>query len=109
MFSASDRAKLTAKIFCKNNNFQDSGTTLPVFVSRTNLKLHNISVTSKMFKKIIMNLDLLKVSGPHCTPVMVRNNCKPELSNILAELSNMCPKESYYPDCWKDTSVIPVF
>ena len=34
-------------------------TQLPVFLSRTNLKLHNnISVTPKMDKNLIMNLDL---------------------------------------------------
>ena len=49
---------------------------LPVFPSRTNLKLH-ISVTPKMLKKVIMNLDLLKVSGPVCIPVVVLTNCEP--------------------------------
>ena len=38
---------------------------------RTNLKLYNISVTPKMVKKVIMNLDLSKASGPNCIPVVV--------------------------------------
>ena len=46
----SDKAKLFAKNFSKNSN--DSGISLPVFHSRTNLKLHNISVTLKMIKKV---------------------------------------------------------
>ena len=53
---------------------------LPVFPSRTNLKLHNISVTPKMVKKVIMNLDLSKASSPDCIPVAVLKNCEPELS-----------------------------
>ena len=57
-------AKLFAKNFSKNSNLDDSGISLPVFPSRTNLKLHNISVTSKMVKKVIANLDLSKASGP---------------------------------------------
>ena len=56
--SASDKAKLFAENFSKNFNLDDSGISLPVFPSRTNLKLHNISVTPKMVKKVIMNLDL---------------------------------------------------
>ena len=44
---------------------------LPVFGSITNPKLHNISVTLKMVKKVIMNLDLLNASGPDCFPVVV--------------------------------------
>ena len=70
-FSASDRAKLFAKNFSKNSNLDDSGISLPVFLSRTNLKLHNISVTPKMVKKVIMNFDLSKASGPDCIPVVV--------------------------------------
>ena len=51
-----------------------------VFTSRTNLKLHNVSVTPKMVKKIRTNLDSLKASGPDCIPVVVLKNCDPELS-----------------------------
>ena len=38
--------------FSKNSNLDDSGISLPVFPSRNNRKLHNISVTPKMVKKI---------------------------------------------------------
>ena len=78
--SASDKAKLFAKNFSKNSNLDDSGISLPLFPSRTNLKLHNISVTTTMVKKVITNLDLSQVSGPDCLPVVVLKNCKPELS-----------------------------
>ena len=44
--SVSDKAKLFAKNFSKNFNLDDSGISLPVFPSRTNLKLHNISITA---------------------------------------------------------------
>ena len=73
--SASDKAKLFAKNFSKNSNLDDSGISLPVFPSRTNLKLHNISVTSKMVKKVLINLDLSKASGPNCIQVLVLKNC----------------------------------
>ena len=49
--SASDKAKLFAKNFSKNSNLDDSGISLPIFPSRTNLKQHNISVTPKIIKK----------------------------------------------------------
>ena len=55
--SASDKAKLFGKNVSKNSNLDNLGISLPVFTSRTNLKLHNISITPKMFKKVIMNLD----------------------------------------------------
>ena len=109
MFSASDKAKLFAENFSLNSNLDDSGVSLPVFPSRTDLKLHNISVTPKMVRKVVMNLDLSKASGPDCIPVVVLKNCEPELSYILAELFNKCVKEYCFPDCWKVSSVVPVF
>ena len=69
--SASDETKLFAENFCKNSNLDDSVISLPVFPARTNLKLHNISVTRKMVKKVVMNLYLSKASGPDCIPVVV--------------------------------------
>ena len=106
--SASDKAKLFAENFSMNSNLNDSGIFLPVFPSRTNLKLH-ISVTPKMVRKVIMNLDLSKASGPDCIPVVVLKNCDLEPSYILAELFNKCLKESCFPDWWKVSSVVPVF
>ena len=71
LFSASDKAKLFAENFSMIFNLDDSVISLPVFPSRTNMKLHNISVTPKMVRKVLMNLDLSKASGPDCVPVVV--------------------------------------
>ena len=95
MSSASDKAKFCAENFSLNSNLDDSGISLPVFPSRTNLKLHNISVASKMVKKVVMNLDLSRASGPDCIPVVVLKTCEPALSYILAELFNKYLKESF--------------
>ena len=59
MSSASDKAKLFAENVSNNSNLDDSGIFSPVFLSRTNMKLHNIFVAPKMVKKlkVITNLD----------------------------------------------------
>ena len=62
-----------------------------------------------MAKKVITNLDSSKASGPDCISVVVLKNCEPELSYILAKLFNNCLKESCFRDCWKVSSVVPVF
>ena len=95
--SASDKAKLLAKNFSKNSNLDDSGISLPVSPSRTNLKLYNFSITAKMVKKVMANLDSSKASGPDCIPVVFLKNF------------NRCLKESCFLDCWKVSSVVPVF
>ena len=87
---ASDKVKLFPKNFSKNSNVDDLGIYLPDFASRTNLKLHNISITPKMVKRVTPNLDSSKASCPDCIPVVVLKNCEPELPYILADLFNIC-------------------
>ena len=62
-----------------------------------------------MVIKVTLILDLSRTSGPDCIPVVVLKICKPELSYILVELFSKCLKESCFPDCWKISSVVPVF
>ena len=56
-----------------------------------------------------MDYYLSKASGPDCIPVVVLKNYEPEPSYIRAELLSMCLKESCFPDCWKVSSLAPVF
>ena len=58
---------------------------------------------------VTTNLDSSKASDADSIPVVILKNCEPELSYILAELFNMCLKESCFLDCWKVSSVVPVF
>ena len=41
--------------------------------------------------------------------MVVLKNYEPELSYILAEIFNKCHNESCFSDCWKVSSVVPVF
>ena len=97
-----------AKNFSENSNLDDSGNSLPVFPSKTNQKLYNISVTPKLVKKVITNLNLSKASGPDCISVVVLTYSEPKLSYILAKLFNKCLKESCFPHCWKVSLMFPV-
>ena len=97
--SASDKAKLFAKSPSKNFNLDDS---LPVFPSRTNLQLHNISITPMMVKKVKTNIDSSKTSGNDCISMVVLENWEPHLSQIPAEFSDICLKCVFcfcFPDC----------
>ena len=83
--SASDQAQLFAKNISKNSNVDDPTISLPTLPCRTNLKLHNIHVTSELIKEVIVNLESSKTSGPDCIPAVVLKKCEPELSQTLAE------------------------
>ena len=52
--SSSDKSELFPENFSKNSNLDGSVISLPVFSSRTNLKPHDICVTPKMVKKVII-------------------------------------------------------
>ena len=69
--SVSDKAKLFPKKFSKNSNPDDSRCSQAFSLSRTNLKLHNSSVTPKIVKTITINLDSSKASSPDCIPMVV--------------------------------------
>ena len=64
--STTDKVELFTENFSKNSYLDDSVMSLPVLPSRTTLKLNNISVAPKMFKKVKTNLDLSEASGPDC-------------------------------------------
>ena len=87
------------------SNLDDSDITLPAFP----LKLHNIAVTPMLVEKVITNLDFSKASRPVCIPVVALRRCGPEPLYLLAELSNMCLKESFSPCCWEFSTVFSVF
>ena len=103
------KEKLFAKNFSQNSNINDFGISLPVFLSRTNLKLRNIHVTPEMVKRVITSLDSSKASAPGCISVVVLKNCDPELSCILAELFKMCLRESLFSRLMEVLSVVLVF
>ena len=91
------------------NFSDDSGVFLPASPSRTNMKQYNIHFTPKLVKNVTTNLDLPKVYGLDCISVVLLKNCESQLSYILAELFNVCLKESCFPDCWKVSSDVHVF
>ena len=69
---------------------------LYLFSSRTNLKLHNISVTrdGSKAKRSYLTLIFKRHDGSDFITVVVLKNREPELSYILAELFNKFLKGS---------------
>ena len=107
--SASDKEKLFAQKLNNNSNLEDSSIFLPAFSSVNDLNWHDFSLTQKMVKKVIMSLGLSKAFDPDRISVVILKNCEHKLSYILAELFNLCLKESFFPDCWKVSIVVPIF
>ena len=58
-----------------------------------------------MVEMVTASFDLSKACDIGSIPVELLKNYEPELSYILAELFDMCLRESCLPDCLKDSSV----
>ena len=78
------------------------------FLSRTNFKL-DVSITPKLVKNVITNVDFSKGLGPEYIPVVILKGCESKISFIQAEIFNICLKQTCFPDCWKISSVVFVF
>ena len=59
-------------------NKKSTCTSLLAYLSRANMKLHNILVTPKLVKKVVAKLDSTKASGLDCIPVVVLKICEHE-------------------------------
>ena len=70
LLSASDKVNLFVEIFSNNSNSEDSGNNLAAFLSRSNLKLHNVPVTPTFVETVITDLNFPKTSGPNRIPVV---------------------------------------
>ena len=68
---------MIGEIFSKNLNIDDLDTSLITFCSRSNLNLHNIPVTLKMFKKVITNLDFSEDSDSDYIKLLFLKNLNP--------------------------------
>ena len=83
-----------AEISFTNLNLDESGICSPSFLSRINMRLHNIPVTRDLVKEVIVDLDSIKVTWPGCIPVVAVKNCEPELLYVLAHC-NQGPGKSW--------------
>ena len=63
--------KKIAENVSKNSNIDGSSISSPPSLSRTYLKVYNIFVTLNLIKKVLSNIDFLKVSGSDCIPMIV--------------------------------------
>ena len=84
-----------AEISFTNSNHDDSGSCSLSFLSRINMRLHNIPVTLHLVKKVIVDLDSSKVTWSCCIRVVAQKNCEPELFFYALAHCNQGPGKSW--------------
>ena len=75
-----DKARLLNDNFVQNSHLDYSCISLPTFNSGTYLRLHSISQSPRLVKKIITNLDSSKDSDLDSIPVLVVKKCESDFS-----------------------------
>lgn len=78
------------KSLSENFKLNNTDISLPAFLSRSNLKLHSIPLTTKTVKKVAIDLHFSKLAGPDYIPVVFLKKGETELSYKLVDLFIMC-------------------
>ena len=81
--------KLFAESFSENSNLDDSFISSSYFAPRTNLKLHNLPVTSNLVKNLITNLGSSNASGFDWISIVLRRTVSLNFSAYLLN-SSLC-------------------
>ena len=82
---ALEKADIFAEIFAKNSNI-DPGNLTPPTLPPTQHSMPKIEFNTEKLKKILMNLNTKKATGPDGIPTIVLKMCAVELTPILREL-----------------------
>ncbi|XP_065667728.1 uncharacterized protein LOC136088018 [Hydra vulgaris] len=107
--SPKDKAKLFAKNFFSSSTLESYCHSLPSIPIKQVNPLIDIQITPVSVAKVIPQLNSSTACDPDNIPVIVLQNCFPELALILSKIFNDYLTESCFPVCWKMTSAVPIF
>ena len=87
-------------------NVNDS--VFPIFVSKTDASLDNVSVTTEYIINIINTLCSNKAHGYDGISVAMLKLCASEVAIPLRIIFQDCINSGMFPDCWKYANVQPI-
>ena len=104
---ALEKAEIFAEIFAKNSNI-NTGNLSPPTIPSTQHSMPKIQFNTEQLKKILLNLNTKKATGPDGIPAIVLKMCAVELSPILRELFQYSLEKGIFPENWKSALVQPI-
>ena len=104
---ALEKAEVFAEIFAKNSNI-DPGNLTPPTLPPTQHSMPKIEFNTEKLKKILMNLNTKKATGPDGIPAIVLKMCAVELTPILRELFQYSLEKGIFPENWKSALIQPI-
>ena len=95
-----DKANILASLFAENSFLPYSDQPLPVIKS-VNCLMPKLHFRSQVVKKVLLNLNIKKSSGPDDIPAYVLRKCASSLSPPLCKLFHLSYSSGIYPSNWK--------
>ena len=104
----------TSKAEILNSQFQSVFTTEDVTsIPRKGASKHpdieNINVTEAGVKKLLLNLNVNKATGPDMIPAFILKTAADEITPLLTKMFQKSLDEGIVPQDWKDALVVPIF
>ena len=100
-------ANLFASTFASNSNLDDQDFQAPLYPTST-ITMFSIKFSTHKVRKVLLQLNISKSSGPDGIPALVLKSCAPELAPVLNKLFQLPYTLGIFPSSWKLTHVFPI-
>ena len=104
----SEKCKHFNDYFAKQCTVLDTGSHLPDFFLRTQVKLNNVYFSKSDLEDLIKNLDCGKAHGFDEISVRMIKLCEKSIIDPLYIILQNCAEKGVFPECWKKANVIPI-
>ena len=94
------KANLFASTFASNSNLDDQDFQPPLYPTST-ITMSPIKFSTRKVRKVLLQLNTSKSSGPDGIPAIVLKSCAPELAPFLNKLFQLSYNLGIFPSSWK--------
>ena len=101
------KANLFASTFASNSNRDDQDFQAPLYPTST-ITMSPIKFSTRKVRKVLLQLNIFKSSGPDGIPAIVVTSCAPELTPVLKKLFKLSYNLGIFPSSWKLAHVFPI-
>ena len=103
----SSKANLFASTFASNSNLDDQDFQPPLYPTST-ITMPPIKFSTRKVRKVLVQVNASKSSGPDGIPVIILKSCAPELAPVLNKLFQISYNLGIFPSSWELTHIFPI-
>ena len=103
----SSKANLFASTFASNSNLDDQDFQSPLYPTST-ITISAIKFSTRKVRKVLLQLNTSKSSGPDGIPAIVLLSCAPELAPVLNKLFQLSYSLGIFHSSWKLAHIFPI-